>query len=210
MNKSILLKTWLPILGFIAGTVLIMVLLISPQSQSGASILLASSDQISGNPEAKTVLIEYSDFQCPACRVFEPTLKTLREENTDKLQFAYRHFPLKTIHSRAELAARASEAAGKQDAFWKMHDLIFDRQSEWAQAGNEETFINYARELGLNAEQFGSDLKSSAVQAEVDQDYQSGQDAGVNSTPTFFLNGKKMQFRTIDEFLAIVNQTIGE
>lgn len=173
--------------------------------------LLASgislTDNSKGNSESSVVLVEYSDFQCPACGAYYPLLKALVEEFGSEMQFVYRHFPLPQ-HQHAELAGRAAEAAGQQGKFWEMHDLIFENQQSWTNLRNsEETFTQYAVQLGLDMEKFKTDLDSKELKEKVRGDYSSGLSSGVNSTPTFFLNGVKLQNpRSYEEFRnAILN-----
>lgn len=175
-------------------------------------LLLASAvselDQTKGNAQSGVLLVEYSDFQCPACAAYHRSIiKQLVEEMDSQVKFVYRHFPL-AQHAQAKLAAYAAEAAGKQGKFWEMHDLIFAGQKEWA--GNRkagEIFEKYAVSLGLDIEKFADDLDSKEIKNKVENDYQSGLNSGVNSTPTFFLNGKQMQNpRSYEEFRnAILN-----
>ncbi len=165
---------------------------------------VVSTDQIKGNREAKTVLVEYSDFQCPACAAYAPLTKQLLEEFNDKIAFAYRHFPL-SQHKNAEPAALASEAGGRQGKFWQIHDMIFENQEEWAETDNaEEIFIRYAQMLGLDIEKFKSDLKLEELKKKITADLRSGQAANVNSTPTFFLNGEKIQPKSYEEFKQMI------
>ena len=134
--------------------------------------------------------------------------KKIVEEFNDKMAFVYRHFPLPQ-HKNAELAALASEAGGRQNKFWQMHDAIFENQEEWEKAGNaEEIFIKYAEKIELNVEQFKNDLKSKELKNKVASDLRGGQSAGVNSTPTFFLNGEKIQSRSYEEFKQIMESKI--
>lgn len=159
-----------------------------------SSAALTASDWVKGNKDARVVLIEYSDFQCPACRTYYPVVKQLTAELGDRVAFVYRHFPLRSIHANAEMAARAAEAAGKQEKFWEMHDRLFEKQDVWApERSVQETFAFYAGELGLNVEQFKNDMKSGEVKDAVSDDYASGTAAQVNGTPTFFVNGKRIQ-----------------
>ncbi|MFV1917517.1 MAG: thioredoxin domain-containing protein [Patescibacteria group bacterium] len=155
---------------------------------------VADSDQTKGNSEARVILIEYSDFQCPACARYYLFLKQLSQEFGNQIQFVYRHFPLSQAHRNAEPAAFAAEAAGKQGKFWEMHDLIFEGQKDWSEKRNaKETFIGYAESLNLDMERFKIDVGSKEIKNKVRNDYSSGIKAGVNSTPTLFLNGKKLQ-----------------
>ncbi|OGC46761.1 MAG: hypothetical protein A3A94_01955 [Candidatus Portnoybacteria bacterium RIFCSPLOWO2_01_FULL_43_11] len=182
-----------------------------PSDNQSAAIIdaISSSDWIKGNKEAKTILVEYSDFQCPACAVYYPLVKKLIEDKGNSFQFTYRHFPLPQ-HKNAEQAAYAAEAAGKQGKFWEMHDLIFERQDDWAEAENaKDIFKEYAQSLELNIEQFNQDRDSQAVKDKVQKDYTSGLTNKVNATPTFFLNGEKIQPRSYDEFVNFIKSVNG-
>ncbi|MEX1063708.1 MAG: thioredoxin domain-containing protein [Candidatus Paceibacterota bacterium] len=179
--------------------------------QTGAlTVDVNDADWSKGNPEAAVTLVEYSDFQCPACGAFYPVLKQIHEDYGDQLKFVYRHFPLKQIHPNAEPAARAAEAAGLQGKFWEMHDLLFENQISWSDQRNvDETFEQYASGLGLDIDKFKEDFSSGAVKDAVDADVDGGFSAGVNATPTFFLNGEKMPSpRSYDEFLNNIIEAI--
>lgn len=172
----------------------------------------SDSDWVKGEKGAKVSLIEYSDLQCPACLAYYPVIKQLADEFGESVNFVYRHFPLRAIHFNSQLASQAAEAAGLQGKFWEMHDLLFEKQESWAKATNpEELFIQYAKEMGLNLEQFNKDLNSDVIKQEVEKDYQSGLAAGVNATPTFFLSGIKIQNpRSFDEFKGIIEKEISQ
>lgn len=166
---------------------------------------ISADDHGKGNPDAKVVLVEYSDFQCPSCAATYPMVKQLSQEFGDKLYVVYRHLPIKEIHANAELAARAAEAAGKQGKFWDMHDIIFNTQVNWGENPDALSHFNdLADSLGINTSTFLADIESAEVRAKVNADYQSGVAAGVSATPTFFLNGQPIsisgsyeQFRKI-------------
>lgn len=160
---------------------------------------IAAHDHVLGSGPVS--LIEYGDFQCPACKSYHPVVKDFLNANQDKVTFAYRHFPLKTIHQNAEAASWASEAAGKQGKFWEMHDRLFDGQESWSQDRNAQlVFETYAADLGLNVEQFKQDMSSNDVRSKVFDDSVSGEVAGVRGTPTFFLNGMRMESASYDDF----------
>lgn len=163
-----------------------------------------------GNLESQVTLVEYSDFQCPACAAYYSLTKQLMEEFGDRIKFTYRHFPLRQIHINADLASRATEAAGKQSKFWEMHDLLFENQSSWSESRDaDKIFEGYASKIGLNVEQFKSDIKSKEVAEKVQKDYESGVASGVNGTPTFFLNGKKLDNPgNYDQFKTIILQAL--
>lgn len=185
--------------------------------ESGASepvlLVLANDDWIKGSENAKTVLVEYSDFQCPACAYFMPVLEKLAADFPNDLKIVYRHFPLPQ-YQNAKIAAYAAEAAGKQGKFFEMADKIFDRQKEWAEISNEKAeniFKQLAEELKLNIEQFEKDAASEEIKRSVEKDSRDGYVLGINSTPTFFLNGKKIQNpRSYEEFKKVIENEINK
>lgn len=142
---------------------------------------------------AKVTVVEFSDFQCPACRAAEPVVAQLSQEFADSVQFGYRHFPLTSIHPNAYPAALAAEAAAMQNSFWPFHDKLFDKQDEWAAISDKEEletrFGEYAETLGFDREKFMTDMKSEEAASRVAADTAMGTEANVNSTPTFFVNG---------------------
>jgi len=167
---------------------------------------ISIDDHTKGLANAKNVLVEYSDFQCPACKQYNTLLKRASDEFGDKTQIVYRHFPLKSIHKNADLAARASEAASVQGKFWEMHDMLFDNQESWSTEGNpRNTFNIYAERMGIDIEQFKKDIDSNEVKDRVNKDYVSGINIGIAGTPTFFLNGKQINTpRSYDELRDIL------
>lgn len=175
-------------------------------SPAQSLIEIGENEWIRGNRTASTTLIEYSDFQCPACGAYYPILKQLHQEFGNELRFVYRHFPLRQIHFNAELAARAAEAAGKQRKFWEMHDMIFENQKEWSERGSaRNSFIQYAQSLGLDVERFKNDMDAKETKQKVSANYNGGVGFGVNSTPTFFFNGEKLRNPgSYEEFKAVI------
>lgn len=154
---------------------------------------------LKGNLESEIKLIEYSDFQCPACSAAAPQVDALVEEYGDKFQFEFRHFPLRSIHPNAQLAAQAAEAAGIQGKFWEMHDKLFENQSEWSQSFNPERYFrSYAKELGLNVDRFRYDLDSDEVKDVVNLQFNEAMELGLPGTPSFVLNGEQID---INEFI---------
>lgn len=153
---------------------------------------VSSSDWQRGGLMAKTTLVEYTDFQCPACASYFPILESLKKTYGSQVQFIYRAYPLPS-HQHSDLAARVAEAAGNQNKFWEMHDLLFKNQSTWSAISDPMSFFNgYAQSLGLNMDQFAKDVISSETNKKVADDIASGGRANVDATPTFFLNGKKI------------------
>jgi len=169
---------------------------------------VAEGDWVKGNKEADVSLIEYGDFQCPACGDMEPLLAQVNQEFSGKIKFVYRNYPL-PMHKNAKQAAYAAEAAGKQGKFWEMHDLLFQNQESWSELPNpQEKFVSFATVLGLNLDQFGADMNSSEIKFSVEADFTSGEQAGVNSTPTFFLNGEKIRPKTPEEFKGLIQKEL--
>jgi protein-disulfide isomerase len=159
------------------------------------------SDNVKGNPDADVVLVKYSDFQCPACAAAATVVDTLLEEYGDDLRVEYRHFPLVTIHPLAIPAARATEAAAQQGAFWEMHDRLFENQQAWSTAANPTAFfIGYAEDIGLDVPTFRRHLDASVIEDHVREQFAEARDAGFTGTPTFTLNGERMQFDTYEAF----------
>ncbi|HEY4497806.1 MAG TPA: thioredoxin domain-containing protein [Candidatus Paceibacterota bacterium] len=182
-----------------------------PTDNSGRLVESGATLEHTKGPKGALVrLVEYSDFQCPACRSYYPMVKALREEFPSDLEIVYRHFPLERIHANANAAGRAAEAAGTQGKFWEMHDRIFERQDEWSKVPDPTNlFAEYATSLGLDENRFRADMISREANNKVQQDLDSGIDSRVNSTPTFFLNGEKIQNpRNLDEFRALIQQSI--
>lgn len=155
---------------------------------------------ISGNPDATVELIEFSDLQCPACAAFQPYVNEVLAEYGDSVRFEYRHFPL-PMHPMAEPAARAAEAAGQQGAFFEFVDLVFSEQATWSKSANPAAaFIQYADTLELDIDQFKRQMNASMLRERINANKQDGLERGVTGTPTFFLNGEKMQINTYDDF----------
>ena len=171
---------------------------------------VGTDEWIKGDPLSKVVLVEYSDFQCPACKTREAQNEKLLDEFGNHIKFIYRHFSW-DYHERALLASQASEAAGIQGKFWEMHDKIFENQDVWSKQSEtaaEESFIAYALMLKLDIEKFKNDLYSNEVENEIEKDHASGNTAGIDATPTYFLNGTIINPRTYDEFRDLVRDAI--
>lgn len=174
---------------------------LAKEAEESANEGIEQKEYVKGNPEASVVLVEYSDFQCPACAQFYPIVKELVEENSENLRFEYRHFPLTTIHPYAVRAAVVAEAAGQQDKFYEMHDLLFENQSVWSNSVNPQVyFLEYAQELDLDIRLFKKHLNSSVLEDKVMNDFDEAQTKGFTGTPSFTLNGEKLEFGSFEEF----------
>ncbi len=152
------------------------------------------NDWVKGNPEAGLVIVEYADLQCPACKLYSDVMNDLAVKYASQAAFVYRHFPLKQLHLQAVISAQAAEAAGIQGKFWEMHDKLFETQEVWSNNRNAKNlFMDYAGELGLNVDQFKRDIDSQAVRAKVEAQYLNGLENRLNSTPSFFINGERIE-----------------
>ena len=153
--------------------------------------VFALEDRVKGNPDSGLVLVEYSDFQCPACANAAPILDELVDNFGEQFALEYRHFPLRQNHPNAQLAAQAAESAGIQGKFWEMHDLLFERQTEWSRSPNPRGhFRVYAEELDLHLDRFQFDLESSDVKNRVDMHFDEAMSLGLPGTPAFVFNGE--------------------
>ena len=158
-------------------------------------------DHIKGNPNASVTLVEYSDFQCPACASFQPVVNELMAQYGENLKFEYKHFPL-PIHNFAQQAAVATEAASQQEKFFEFHDALFSKQEEWSTSATPQVFFSqYAEELGMDVDKFKAHQNSSVLRDAVRADLNEARELGLTGTPTFFLNGERMQFETFEEFI---------
>jgi protein-disulfide isomerase len=150
---------------------------------------LIHSDSHEINAHSKVTLVEFGDFQCPACGAEYPIVTQLLQTYNGKINFVFRNFPLPQ-HQNAQQAAEAAEAAGAQGKFFDMYNMLYTNQNTWADTTNAmDYFTQYAKALHLNMDQFTSDVKSNKYQKKIQQDINDGYAVGVNATPTFFLNG---------------------
>lgn len=167
------------------------------QAREGANLNLPSNvvekDHVLGPKDAPVTVVEYGDFECPACGIYYPVVKKLTDElGTTTMRLVFRHFPL-TQHPKAIPAAKVAESAGRQGKFFEMYDLLYQNQDEWVKASSSDiVFEGYAKKLGLNIEKFNSDLKDPALDMIIDNDFKGGAKGGVKATPTFFINGKSI------------------
>ena len=143
-------------------------------------------DHIRGPEESMVTLVEYGDFECPYCGMAEPVVRELLRDYGE-IRYVWRHLPLNDVHPNAQLAAEAAEAAGRQGAFWEMHDLLLDHQD----ALHPRDLVGYADSLGLDTDRFATDLRKHAGATQVGEDLESADLSNVSGTPTFFVNGKR-------------------
>jgi len=154
-------------------------------------------DPVKGDPNAPVTIVEFSDFQCPFCkRFFDQTLPDIEEQyiKTGKVNFVYRDFPLSSIHPNAQAAHIGAECADEQGKFWEYHDILFEKQSEWSKTSLSDlnnVLEQFASEVGLESNSFGTCLESTTFLSEVNKDYSDGISYGVTGTPAFFIGNDK-------------------
>ncbi|HKW45821.1 MAG TPA: DsbA family protein [Gemmatimonadaceae bacterium] len=148
---------------------------------------VSEDDHIDGSLDAPVILVEYGDFECPHCGHAYPIVKAAQRQLGDSLAVIWREFPLSEIHPHALHAAEASEAAGAQQKFWEMHDLLFEHQD----ALDDGHLLAYGESLGLDVTRYVSELANGLYLARVRSDFHQGVRSGVNGTPTFFINGTR-------------------
>lgn len=152
--------------------------------------LLNRADAPRTGSSTKVTIVEFADFECPACATLNPQLKKLLETDGDKFTLIYRHFPL---HAHSVEAASAALAAGEQGKFWEMGDILYARQAQWSQPNANRTalFESYAEELGLNLEAFKVSAADKKHEKIIERDRIDAVTMGINSTPTLVINGEK-------------------
>jgi protein-disulfide isomerase len=161
-----------------------------------------------GSENPTVALVEFSDFQCPACQSFQPAIDEVLNLYGDSVQLEYKHFPL-PFHQFAQQAAVAAEAAGQQGQFFAFHDLLFENQAAWSGAAAPNAlFMSYAEELDLDMDQFRRQMNSSILRDKVQADLAEGRERGVTGTPTFFLNGEQMQIQTFEDFILQIGEAV--
>lgn len=160
---------------------------------SGDAKAKTSNNTIGAGTEGVT-LVEYGDFQCPYCGLYYPTLKQVKQTYGDKIKFQFVNFPLTSLHPNAFAASRAAEAAALQGKFWEMHDKLYEQQQAWSNAKDPlAVFSGYAEAIGLDVNKFRTDFASRQVNDIINADMADGNKKKITATPTFFLNGKKIE-----------------
>ena len=149
---------------------------------------VAAHDHVQGNGHAVVTLLEYGDFQCPACGSAYPLVKQLQHRYAGNLRFVFRHFPLAQAHPYATLAAELAEAAAVEGRFWAMHDWLYEHQPDWASSGGAGLEAG-VRALGLDEATIAATLRNPDIDASIRRDFMGGVRSGANGTPSFYVNG---------------------
>jgi len=179
-------------------------------SKAESGLTIRDTDHVEGPADAPVTLVEFGDFECPHCGAAFPIVKELRKRLAGRMRFVFRNFPLNESHPHAEHAAEAAEAVGDlggNEAYWTMHDTIYENQD----ALEDEDLASYAFDAGVEAETVLRALDEETYRHKVREDFKSGVHAGVNGTPTFFINGERFDgnWTDIEEFAAAIQQETG-
>ncbi|MEN9582466.1 MAG: hypothetical protein RL641_420 [Candidatus Parcubacteria bacterium] len=162
-----------------------------PSAPVDGTLLIREGSHMKTTKDAKVQIVEFGDYQCPACGAAHPVIKKIIADYKDNpnVNFVFRNFPLPG-HANARSAAEAAEAAGAQGKFWEMHDMLYEKQDEWSEIAKPiDIYISYATALGLDVDAFTKSVKSSTFSDVIRADRKDGDDVGVNATPTFYVNG---------------------
>lgn len=212
------MKKLVIIIAVIAGIIGAAVLFGKDSEQTGTL-----SNHVYGTSSTGVAIVEYGDFECPACGFFFPIVQEIKEKYKDQVSFQFRNNPLVQIHQNALASHRAAEAAHKQGKFWEMHDILYQRQEEWnGPSANDsvgvttakaiELFESYAQEIGLNIEQYKTDVAAPDVIGTINADTAEGKRLGVTGTPTFFIDGKRIDdtstISSVDAFSKLIDEAI--
>jgi protein-disulfide isomerase/cyclophilin family peptidyl-prolyl cis-trans isomerase len=174
---------------------------------------ITEDDHVKGPDDAEITVIEYADFQCPACSGMSDLNGYLMQRYGDQIRFVYRHLPLISIHDKAVITGEAAEAAAAQGKFWEMHDLLYEKQQEWSGLSEEDlvdTLVEYAGELELDTERFEQALSEHTYREQILAEYEAYQEYGRMATPTYVINKifyptqELGGFRRLEAFIALV------
>lgn len=179
------------------------------------------SNHVTGANTGGVAIVEYADFQCPACYSMYPVIKAVKEKYGDKISFQFVNLPLTQLHPKAMAAHKAAEAASIQNKFWEFHDKLYEQRAVWAADGisietTEKYFEGFAEDLGLDLAAFKTDARSEKVNDTIKADIQKATDLKVRSTPTFFINGEPLSsesqaaIRDVNEFYKLIDAKLAE
>ncbi|HXE10064.1 MAG TPA: thioredoxin domain-containing protein [Verrucomicrobiae bacterium] len=158
----------------------------------------ALTQHIEGQGKSGVTVVEYGDYECPYCGAAYPVMKQVVTDMNEQIKFQFRNYPLTQIHQNAFAGARAAEAASLQGKFWQMHDTLYDNQDPngktgWVASSDplDQYFVGFARQIGLNVNQFKTDFNSTKVNDAINADQAEGNKLKIQGTPTFYINGKQ-------------------
>lgn len=159
-------------------------------SESQVKMLIRKDAHMIGSSKADVNVVEFGDFQCPACGIAYQVVSQIKKEYNGKINFVFREYPIMS-HKYGYLSALAAEAAGGQGKFWEMYDKLYSNQKEWSDKNDVlEIFVTYAKGIGIDSDKFKKDVENKTYDSRIQTDIADGNQLGVSSTPTFFINGK--------------------
>ena len=183
----------------------------APEGGNGGSNA-QTTEHTRGDNKKNVTLTEFGDFQCPACGAYYPIVEQVYEKYKNDIQFQFVNFPLTQIHPNAMLAHRTAQAASNQGKFWEMYNLLYQNQSSWTSLSSSQadaSFHSYAQSLGLDMTKFDTDQKSQDTNSIINADVNKGKGLGVTSTPSFFIDGKKIDNpKDLDAFNKAIEDAI--
>lgn len=201
---------------FVAGV--LAVVLIARQAENAASAPPAGASAagvakgarlLSASSGAKVQVVEFLDFECEACGAVYPTVESLRKQYGDRVQFAYRYFPIPS-HFNSTNAARAVEAAQRQGKAEAMYNWMYQNQTSWSeqQTSKAAVFRDAAKQIGLDLQRYDADVASASVANRVKSDYALGGKVGVQGTPTFFVNGTRVDLQQVTDLKTAIDAAL--
>lgn len=179
----------------VIGVIVFLVVYNNPQAPvvvSDVSKLVRADSNMTGSASAKVTLVEFGDYECPACGASEPVIKKIIDTyaKNPNFNFVFRNFPLTSIHANALVSAEAAEAAGAQGKYFQMNELLYINQSQWSESKAPlDIFVSYAQQLNLDVNKFKQDVQSNKYANKINADSDDGNAIGINATPTFYLDG---------------------
>lgn len=185
------------------------------QAPADPALVLGTAYHALGPAAAPVTIVEFSDFQCPACKATQPLVEQVMAKYPEQVRLVYRHFPLSSIHPYAQLAAESAEVVAQlaedETKFWEMHDLLFERQETWAAATSADAvrdiFSQYAQELGIDSAAFSERIGSEEIKQRVLSDVADASSLGLNSTPSLFVNNQPV---TAPQLHAVVESILNK
>ena len=159
---------------------------------------------VKGRRDAPVTIVEFSDFQCPGCKTYQALVNQVLQLYPKDIKLVYKEFPLAEIHANAVDAAKAALAAARQGKFWEMHDMLYENQDELGM----DKIKQYAQKVGLDVIRWEQDFSSPEVKQQLSREGDEGRAAGVDSTPSFFVNGRRITQGTLEEFKLLIQEAL--
>ena len=209
--KATIITGGLLIVLLIGGLIFAMVQKTNDANPDGSQVIRSSTHVLDDAGADAVTVVEFLDFECPACGAFHPIVEDLRDKYEGKITYAVRYFPL-SGHVNSSTAAFSAEAAAQQGKFEEMLDKLFETQQQWAGAAQPtpEVFRAFAQELGLDMAAYDKAVADPTVAERVAYDFNDGRELGVESTPTFFVNGEKLTMDSFDDLETAIEEALAE